>query len=912
MSLSPGTRLGPYEVVSLLGVGGMGEVYRAKDTKLNRDVALKVLPDLLAGDPDRLARFRREAQVLASLNHPNIGHIYGFEDTGATQALVLELVEGPTLGDRIAQGPIPLAEALQIARQIADALEAAHEQGIIHRDLKPANIKLKGAWGPTPTRHQDGRLEPTLSASDVTVKVLDFGLAKAVEGDGSQDTSPYLANSPTLTARATQMGMIIGTAAYMPPEQARGRAVDRRADIWAFGVVLFEMLTGRRAFGGDEVTDVLAAVIKDDLRWADLPADVPASVRRVLHRCLEKDPKRRLSAIGDARFDLVDTGDDSPAGTTASVTSRLAWLKLLAAGLAGVVITAVAMYAWLKPSAPATPRRLSIVAPEGAGIYPDARESAISPDGRMVAFVTGDSLAVTGSATGLPSKLWIRSLDTPSPQQIQGVVIPHLPFWSPDSRRLGFFDDGKIKTVAATGGRIDVVCPAADGRGASWSQAGVIVFAPASAGALMRVPDTGGQPVPATSLDTARKETGHRFPFFLPDGRHFLFIGLPAHEGLFDVSIGTLDNSERMHLTTSESAATYVEPGWLLFSRKGLVAAQPFDAKALRLAGDAVTLDDGPGDIGSQYSGGPAASAVSNALVYLNDPFSSTRLAWVDLSGRETDRVEAPEARYPEVRLAPDQQHAALVRMTSASASSIWTLDFARHGVQRIADAPGINYQVAWSPDGRRIAFTNDGSGTETIFVRDADAAAPVTMLFSSPALFKKVNSWAPSGPVLFAQLSPETQSDLMVVPTSGQANAAPYIHDSFNETLGRFSPDGRWVVYVSDESGHNDVYVRSFPVPDHKYRVTTDGAGWATWKRDGTGLLTVGNDNRQLKLAEVRLGADLSIGVPRIVGALPTGTIGFDAAGDLQHLLVSVPAPGSAGLSLTVVTDWRSALVKR
>src|SRR5688572_13573515 len=446
MALSPGARIGPYEVLAELGKGGMGEVYRGRDTKLNRDVAIKVLPELFAADAERLARFTREAQTLASLNHPNIAAIYGIEQN----ALVMELVEGDDLsvligglehqtalrtGAAKATPSVPLPDALAIARQIADALEAAHELGIVHRDLKPANIKVRG---------------------DGTVKVLDFGLAKAISPEaGSGVSNP--SNSPTLTARGTQMGMIIGTAAYMSPEQARGKAVDRRADIWAFGVVLFEMLTGRRAFEGDEISDVLAAVLRQDINFTELPSDVPASVRRLLRRCLEKDPKKRLSSIGDARLELTEQ-DELVAPTMTTARAAQSRTPVLIAALSGAVVMALiaaGAWTWLGRSgvAPAASvSRITILPPDGVPLYPDPAEVAISPDGRWIAMVTGDITSLSSAS------LWIRATDSLVPRRVEGAEGAHLPFWSPDSRQLGFFAGAKLNTVPVSGGRITVVC----------------------------------------------------------------------------------------------------------------------------------------------------------------------------------------------------------------------------------------------------------------------------------------------------------------------------------------------------------------------------------------------------------------------------------------------------------------------
>ncbi|HEX7779776.1 MAG TPA: protein kinase, partial [Vicinamibacterales bacterium] len=552
MALAPGTRLGSYEVTAPIGAGGMGEVYRARDTKLNRDVALKVLPELVAADAERLARFRREAQVLASLNHPNIAHLYGFEDAVGTQALVMELVPGKTLAERIAEGPLALSEALPIARQIADALEAAHEHGVVHRDLKPANIKVK---------------------DDGAVKILDFGLAKAIAGDAGSGT-PDPSNSPTLTAAAagTQMGMILGTAAYMSPEQARGRPVDRRADVWAFGCVLYEMLAGRRAFAGDDVTETLATVLKDPPDWRGLPPDVPLAIRRVLRRCLEKDPRRRLSAIGDARLEFDEPDDVRPTSAPAAPLRKPIGPMLMAAA-AGAIATAFVAFGLWRTAGPGASAestaamRTSVLAPESVVFSPDAADSAISPDGRLVVFVTG-SVSGTGDA-----QLWLRPVNALAAQRLENTTGAYLPFWSPDSRRLGFFADGKLKTIGVDGGRPDVICDAPTGRGGTWNARGDIVFAPAAAGGLFRVSANGGDPTPVTTLDAGAKETGHRFPQFLPDGEHFLYAALPVRAGKFNIFVGSLGTGAREPLAQMENVPVFAEPGYLLFLRKGVLVA---------------------------------------------------------------------------------------------------------------------------------------------------------------------------------------------------------------------------------------------------------------------------------------------------------------------------------------------------
>ncbi len=567
MTLTPGTRLGLYEIVALLGEGGMGKVYRARDSKLKRDVAIKVLLPAVANDPDRLARFSREAQVLASLNHPNIAAIYGLEDAPSTgsgqadvRALVMELVEGPTLADRIAQGAIPIDDALPIAKQIAEALEAAHEQGIIHRDLKPANVKVR---------------------PDGTVKVLDFGLAKTLAPAGASATAE---NSPTISMHATQAGIILGTAAYMSPEQAAGKPVDKRSDLWAFGVVLLEMLTGKPVFTGETVSHVLAAVLRADPDWTRLPADTPASIRRLLRRCLEKDPKKRLSAMADARLELGERDDVVVAAAPPSPKWRIAVAVVVGIALgAGLLPLALPL---LRPTPVHQMSRVSVMAPKGVRLKPDPAESAISPDGRLIVFTAVD--------TGKGTQLWIRPLEALEAHPLAGAEHGILPFWSPDSRYVAFFADGKLKKVPASGGTVEVICDAPFARGGSWGTADVIVFAPTSSGPLMRVSTGGGEPKPVTALDAALGETGHRFPSFLPDGRHFLFAALPQKGRNFPLYVASLDGGAPQLVPSAQSSAVYSPPGYLLFASKDVLMAQPFDLGRLQVTGEPVAVSAAP------------------------------------------------------------------------------------------------------------------------------------------------------------------------------------------------------------------------------------------------------------------------------------------------------------------------------
>ena len=917
MTLTPGSRLGPYEVQGPLGAGGMGEVYRARDVTLNRDVAIKILPDLFAHDTDRVGRFTREAQTLAALNHPNIAQIYGIVEAPSSadgarggahvHGLVMELIEGEDLAALITRGPMPIADALPIAKQIADALEAAHEQGIIHRDLKPANIKVR---------------------PDGAVKVLDFGLAKAL--DTASGAGADAMNSPTLTEFAprllrgsggasptphgygragTQMGVILGTAAYMAPEQARGKAVDRRADIWAFGVVLFEMLTGRRAFPGDDISDVLASVLKSDPEWNAVPAGTPPSVRRLLRRCLEKDPRKRLSAIGDARLDLDEP--DTPAATSAtSGAVRPSLFTRLWPAIAGAAVTAViAALLWTasRGTDPAGLARLSMLAPAGESLYPDSTGVAISPDGTMIAFLVG-SVAKSGI------QLWVRSLDSLVARRLEGGDGATLPFWSPDSRRIGFMTtDGKLKTMAASGGRAEVLCDAPNGRGAVWTKSNVILFAPDAGGPIYRIPSTGGTPTPVTKLDAARREYGHRFPALLPDGQHFLYASLPGKNGQFDIFAGSLMDDSRTFVGSMDASPVYADPGWLLFARQGVLTAQPFDAKRLTLTGDPVTLDDEPSailDPATSFTAGRSTSISQNgALAYFSTPSPNNTAEWYDASGRKIGTLNIPAGHYETATISPDGTHAVLVRSTSPSESALWLVDLARASASPLTAGRGRNDSPVWSPDGTRIVFSADRNGPEDVFVKEVADASPEQPLYRSDVPFKGPGAWSPDGRwIVMTELDPVTAENIWLLPVPGGRELKPFVIGPRREMAGPVSPDGRWIAYVSDETGRIELYVQSFPVPGHKVQVSQAGATAAWWTRDGRQLLFIGDDLRSLWRVDVSPGATFGVGTPKLLAVFPPNIVSIDAMPDRQRFLALTPERIGTG-SITVVQNWLAAV---
>lgn len=885
MSLQPGSRLGPYEVLSKLGEGGMGEVYRARDSKLNRDVAVKVLPDLFANDAERLARFTREAQTLAALNHPNIAAIYGFEG----QALVMELVEGEDLSAIIARGPMALADALPIAQQIADAIEAAHEQGIIHRDLKPGNVKVR---------------------ADGTVKVLDFGLAKALDSGTSGAQNSH--NSPTLTARATQMGMIIGTAAYMSPEQARGKSVDRRADIWAFGAIVYELLTGTRAFEGDDVSVTLASVIKDDPKWATLPEHLPPSITRLLRRCLEKDPKRRLSAIGDARLELEERESAVPVSSLPAPPPRtglIAWLLPMAAGMA--LVTVAAVVAWPRAAAGTGASnalaRLSILAPPGESLYPDSTGVAISPDGTMLAFVVG-------SVSQSEGDLWVRSLDSMTARKLETAPSLKLPFWSPDSKRIAYFTNTKLKTIAATGGRAEVLADAPGARGGFWAPSNTIVFAPDAGGPLMKISATGGRATPVTTIDTARKEYGHRFPALLPDGEHFLYAGLPGHDGQFEIFAGSLSDNSRVSVGMMESTPVYAEPGWLLYARQGALIALPFDAGALKVTGDPVRLDDEPAailDPTLSFTAGRSVSlSATGAMAYYSTPSINTIATWYDASGAPTGRLNVPPGHYDAFAISPDGRQAIFVQSLSPSESSLWLVDLSRGGASRLSTGAGRNDSPVWSPDGSRVVWASDRSGQQNVYIKSLNETAPEHSLWGSEIPFKNPAGWSLDGSrIVLVQLDPDTSQNLYLLDTSGKTPPTPYVIGPGREAAPALSPNGRWSAYPSDESGRFQLYVLPFPAGGRKVQVSENGAVAAWWSRDSQRVTYVAADLRSLwRVTLTPSGESLLPSTPRQIAELPPDLIFIAMMPDESKFLALSPERTGTG-SITVVQNWRAAL---
>jgi serine/threonine protein kinase/Tol biopolymer transport system component len=871
--MNPGYSIAHYRITAKLGEGGMGEVWRATDTKLNRDVAIKILPEAFAQDPDRMVRFEREAQVLASLNHPNIAAIYGVEE----RALVMELVEGATLAERMAQGSIPPDETLPIVHGLIDALEYAHDRNVIHRDLKPANIKIT----------REGK-----------VKVLDFGLAKAVTPELAAGNP---ASSSTLTMRATMAGTIMGTAAYMSPEQARGHNVDRRADIWAFGVIIYEMLTGRTLFEAPTVSDTLAAVLTRD---PDVHA-VPPRFRRMLRLCLARDVRLRLSHISAARV-LIE---EEPAPAT---VPRRAWLPWTAVALLTCLSLALGA-AWFFRSAQQTPVVKFSLPPPARGSFA-SDPPVLSPDGRGLLF--------TATVNGT-KQLWVRALDEAEPRLLAGTDDASLPFWAPDSRFAGFFALGKLKKIDVAGGPPQTICEAGAPRGASWSRNNVILFTPNASAPLIRVPAAGGSPSPAADLDTKDGEVSHRQPWFLPDGRHYLFLIRNTDPEKTGVYVGDLESKQRHRVLSGLTNAIYVPPGFLLFVREGILMAQPFDAGRFQTTGDAVPVADRV-EFDLYYSLGLFSASQTGMLAYFTGA-AERQLTWLDRAGKPLGTVGQPGSTFT-ATISPDGGTIAYDRLDPKTGSYyIWLHDVAYTTDTRISSS-GV-YPI-WSPDGSHILFT---SGRFTTGLRSYQKPATVTgeeepLLDTAVPMY--VQDWSRDGRyMVFTAFDGKTGTDIwgLSVPAGSAAYSDPgrkpfpFLQTVFREESPRLSPDGRWLAYTSDQSNTMQIYVDSFPDKRGAVQMSTSGGTLPLWSRDGNELFYRAADGMWMGV-DVKGGAKFEHGLPKPLFPVPDimprspatrGASRFDISRDGKRFLIPQPMAQSENQRLTVVTNWLAGVKK-
>lgn len=872
MALTVGSKIGSYEIKAPLGEGGMGVVFRAHDTKLGRDVAVKAVPDVFRNDPDRLVRFQREAQVLASLNHPNIAQIYGLEESQDARCIVMELVDGETLARRLEQGPIPLDEALPIAKQICDALEAAHEKSIVHRDLKPGNVMVLG----------DGR-----------VKVLDFGLAKVFEAGGSQS---QFSNSPTLVSRTG--GVLIGTAAYMSPEQARGREVDRATDIWALGCVLYEMLSGRQAFGGETMTDILGSIVKGEPDWSALPKEIPPRLAWLIRRCLRKNARERLHSAGDVRILIEDLPlevvDRSPA-----LRRRPMLLAMLI--LASALMSAGLVY-WILNRTGAGPGGLPvvrlIVALQADDQLADVPPVALSPDGTVLAYVS-------------KGQLYTRSLDSLDAKLIAGTEGAVAPFFSPDGRWIGFFAQGKLKKVSVTGGAAQPLADAPFGVGGSWAPDDTIYFSPFSISGVLRVSASGGMAQPVTTLDRTKGEVSHRWPQILPGGKAVLFTvwtGPGWDEKHLELQI--LETGERRVLIPGASTGRFVPSGHLVYSRAGTLMAVAFNVSRLEVSSSPpVPLTEQVSELGEG-----AAYAVSDSGVISYVPASpqpyERRLVWVDRTGSIAPTA-APLRNYYHSAISPDGRRAAV--SIFGATWGIWLYDFSRSTLTLLT-SEGSSQFAQWTPDGKRVVYRGTRAGFRNLFWKNADGSGDEERLTTGESI-QTPTSVSPDGKwLVFDEQNPATGFDVSAMPLEGERKPQKLLNSPANETRARLSPNGRWLAYESNENGRYEVYVQPFPGPGPKVQVSTEGGERSLWSKDGRELFYVVGDKTMA--VDVKTEAAFSAGRPKLLyaGRYTGNAYGsHDISPDGRRFLRIQPTePAQAGAQINVVINWFEELKQR
>jgi serine/threonine protein kinase len=887
MALVAGSLLGPYEILAPLGAGGMGEVYRARDTRLDRTVAVKVLAAQLAADPKFHERFDREARAISALDHPHICALYDVGEQSGTSFIVMQYLEGETLADRLTRGPLPLDQGLQYAIQIADALDKAHRAGIVHRDLKPGNIMLTKSG----------------------VKLLDFGLAKSARPIAGAGLSMLPTTPPGLTAE----GAILGTLQYMSPEQLEGRETDARTDIFAFGAVVHEMLTGKRAFEGRSQASLISAIMSSQpaavSSWQTL---APAALDHLVGRCLAKDVEDRWQSAHDLKLQLawiVHSGTSRSVPSTLSTPptevsrrsrERVAWVTA-ALALLGLVGMSAALL-WLRsPDAPASASQFMIVAPESARFTSDISGQAVSPDGRQVVF--------SAARADGPPLLWLRPFDSVTARSLVGTESGGAPFWSPDSQSIGFFAQGKLKRIDVDGGSLQTLADAPLGLGGTWSQKGVIVFGPNLASPLFRVPATGGTPMPVTRLDQRSREYVHANPFFLPDGTHFLFFVASRETGVY---VASLDSQEVKQVLRTDTAGAYAPPGYLVFVRGTTLMAQPFDVKSLSTHGE-------PSRVLEQVSRfiNTAGFSVSKTGVLLIRPATSfqTELVWSNRLGTRLG-VVAPPGEYGNIALSPDESQVAFDRTEpSMAAADVWIMDLRRRSTSRLTSHPSVDNVPVWSADGQVVAFASERGGGLDIYQRPANQSEPdqpLLKLNAPPIMFPA--DWSSDGRYLmYYRTDPKNQNDLWVLPLFGDRKPYALLQTEFNEWQGQFSPDGKWIAYVSDQSGTPQVYVQAFPKQTGTWPISTAGGMQPRWRRDGGELFYLAPD-RKVMAVTVKAGATFEADTPRplfettldVTQFRQTYAISADGQRFLLNAAIETDAP-----PLTVVLNW-PALLKR
>ncbi len=858
-----GQDLSHYKITDKLGEGGMGVVWRAEDTTLGREVAIKVLPEAFAQDAERMARFEREARVLAALDHPHIASIYGLEEAEGRKFLVMQLAEGEDLQELISRGPVPLQKAVKIALQIAEALEAAHDKGIIHRDLKPANVKV---------------------SSDGQVKVLDFGLAKALDsGDPNSSGSGSLSLSPTLTAQMTEVGVLLGTAAYMSPEQARGELADRRADIWAFGVVLMEMLTGKTVYAGRTVSDTLAGVLAREPEWQELPDDLPRRIRKLLERCLEKETPDRLQAIGEARIALQQyLANPETEVTLAAVAAQPAqptWRRVLpgalfAASAVGLLTALVAL--WPEPPEPESPIRLEAVLADDPLFVDLGASVVLSPNGSRLVYVTDSD---NGRA------LFTRSLDQLAGTELAAGTVaeePYHPFFSPDGQWVGYAVRNEIKKVPITGGTPITLCEVDASRGASWGPDDTIALAPDGSSELFTVSAAGGTPQPLTTLDEERRDFSHRWPQFTPDGKAVIYT--VAFEGLTSaddaiIEAISLETGEQKVIHEGGYYARYIPTGHLVFIRDGTLFGMPFDVTRLEPTGspaplvEGITTNNGPG-------GAPFSSSTPGDFAYVSGEVGvpTYPIVWVDKDGKSTTLWET-RGSYGEPTVSPDGKKLG-ISVLRDNQWDVWVYDLEREVATRLTFHDGYDADQAWTPDGKHLIFTSNRDGRENVYRKRADGSGEVERLVDSDEALYPF-SVSGDGQFLAGEIQKGGNLDIYILPLDGSGEPEVFLATEFDDRYPDFSPDGRWITYASNESGRYEVYVRPYPPAGGKWQVSDGGGAWPKWSRDGRYLFYRTNSGI-MEVSVEAAGDSLSIGTPKAVvdGPFRGGMFGIAVGG--------------------------------
>jgi serine/threonine-protein kinase len=881
-----GQTLSHYRMTERLGAGGMGEVYRATDSRLGRDVALKVLPEAFASDEERMARFEREAHLLALLNHPNIATIHGLEEAEGVRFLVLELVEGKPLAERIARGPIPIDEALPIAGQIAEALEYAHEHGVIHRDLKPANVKV------TP---------------DGTTKILDFGLAKALAGNAAIE----LPEVSTVSDLTTHPGALLGTPAYMSPEQARGHPLDKRTDIWSFGCVLYEMLTGKRVFAAGTASDIIASILQREPNWDALPPGVPLSARRLMQRCLEKDPKRRLRDIGDARIEIEDTLTRAPESDGEAIAATgepvSGWSLPLTWILLGLIVLFAALVAWNPWQSETSPRpstRFSIILPERAPLAPagamplglDFPSLALSPDGGHLVYVA----LVNGRR-----HLHVRDMKNGEIEPIPGTEGGYIPFFSPDGEWVGFFADKKLKKVSISGGGLISLADAPIGRGGSWAADDYIYFVPTEGVGISKIPAAGG-PVQRVTKPSSGTYM-HLWPEGLPAGRSVLFRVWGWGGG---VAIYSLESGEQRTIIEQAWAARYLPTGHLVYPQPGTLLAVPFDLADFKVTGPPVTVLEGLRTETNQQA--QISVSRNGLLVYAPGTHASVgTLVWVDRKGNKQP-LGLPPGIFGMFSLSPDGRTVAI-----SMEDDIWLFDTERGTPTRFT-FDKLSEGPVWTPDGKNVVFLSQSEGGPAVFWKPADGSRDMVQLTENKEVIN-TNSVSPDGKVLALSVrSPKTSTDIFLLPLeseepSGASAAEPslFLQTGFLELFPIFSPDGRWIAYTSDESGQWEVYVRPYPGPGASVRISTAGGEEPRWSRDGRELFYRGGS--KWYVVDVTLGPEFRAGTPRVLfegSYVNVPGWSYDVSPDGKRFLVIEGVEQKKALTeLVVITNWFNEL---